>query len=248
MSMSFTLADSGKRDISDVVNNLVRAQEINGSQFINLPLLYPDGSFVTVRIDIARDRIRVSDAGFAYQEAADIDAQRSFTRTARKIADDLDVQVGKRTIYVDASWNEIERAIIDVATASWRISNEIYTRSFDEDDDDLVNSLNDKLFKLFGENNVSVGPEITGASNNKWEMSAMVSLRDHRAIFQTVTNANSIYRASTAFRDIADLDTPTRLVAVVRDINALGPRKSLLAPGRIVSESQPDEIFRKAAA
>src|SRR3546814_11423671 len=55
----------------------------SASSYINMPLLYPDGSCVTLRIDRLSDRFRVSDNGFAYREIEDLGAERSFAGTAR---------------------------------------------------------------------------------------------------------------------------------------------------------------------
>lgn len=237
-----------ERAVEGVVRDLVRGQRINGAFYVNLPLLYPDGSFVTVRIDQVPKGLRVSDAGFAYHQIDDIGAAKSFRRTANKAAELNDVTVGDRALYTEADADSLHRAILDVADASWRVADQVCQRVFDEDDQELVEALNERLVKLFGSENVAPEQSITGASTNEWEMSAVVSYRGRKTVFQAVSNANSVYRTSTAFRDIAGLDNPPRLVAVVRDMKALGPRKALLAPGRVIEEAQPDDLFRKAAA
>ena len=83
-----------------------------------------------------------------------------------------------------------------------------------------------------------------------WDVSAMVDLDDRVAVFQAVSNhPDSIFRASTAFRDIAELDRPPRLVAVVRDKEALGPKLDLLSrEGRVIEANQPDDAFIRAVA
>ena len=49
--MSFTaMAQDMGRAVSEAVADLVRTKRVNGGYFVNLPMLYPDGSFVTVRI------------------------------------------------------------------------------------------------------------------------------------------------------------------------------------------------------
>lgn len=248
MMVDSVISADNERAVESAVRDLVRSSRINGIYYVNLPFLYPDGSFVTVRIDQAPGGIRVSDAGFAFREVDDLDAARSFSRTAKKIAEQTDVCVGDHIIYVEAPVKDAHRAIIDVATASWRVADQICRKIFEEDDGELSEDLSEKLIKLFGEPNVATDQPILGASNNEWEMSAVVSFKDHRTVFQAVTNANSVYRTSTAFRDLADLENPPKLVAVVRSMDELGTRKSLLAPGRVIEADQSDDLFRKAAA
>jgi len=68
-------------------------------------------------------------------------------------------------------------------------------------------------------------------------------------VFQAVSPyANSIYKASTAFRDLGALDHPPKLIAVVRDKLALGNKLALLAPGRVIEQQQGDDLFQKVAA
>src|SRR3546814_17256881 len=69
--------------IESVVKLLVEFRQVGASSYINMPLLYPDGSCVTLRIDRLSDRFRVSDNGFAYREIEDLGAERSFAGTAR---------------------------------------------------------------------------------------------------------------------------------------------------------------------
>jgi hypothetical protein len=62
-------------------------------------------------------------------------------------------------------------------------------------------------------------------------------------------NANSINRASTAFRDLSGLgNRAPKLIAYVRSKQALGSKLSLLSPARIVEETQTNDVLVKAAA
>ena len=250
MSTLDVLSIEVEQAVRNAVGNLVRHEKVNGRVFINLPMIYPSGSYVTVRIDQAGDRVRVSDGGFAYREAEELDAvSRYFRRTANKTGEQMGVEVGDRALYVDASIDTLHQAICDVAEASWRVADHI-NFSLEEDDGELIESLTKRLAAVFGDKNVDSAPTITGASTNPWPVSAIVKLRDHSAVFQAVSgsNANSVYRTSTAFRDLAELDNPPRLIAVVKSKAALGARLSLLEPGRVIEEDQPDDLFVRAAA
>ncbi|RWN01051.1 MAG: hypothetical protein EOR86_04145 [Mesorhizobium sp.] len=248
MKLGSVMSEDIERIVRDTARDLVRLERINGAFFLNLPLLYPDGSFVTVRIDQMPNAVRISDAGFAYREAEDVDAARSFKRTANKVAEVTGISVGERTLSLEVPVEDIHRAILDVAESSWRVADHICQRVFDEDEDELSEALNERLIGLFGAPNVSHAP-ITGASNNEWRVSATVAYQGHKVIFQAVgEHANSVYKASTAFHDIAGLPHAPRLVAVVKSKKAMGSKLSLLAPARVVEEAQPDDLFKKAAA
>jgi hypothetical protein len=248
--MSFTaMAQDMDSAVNEAVADLVRTKRINGGYFVNLPMLYPDGSFVTIRIDQMPGGVRVSDHGFAFQEIDDVGYARSFLRSANKIAEGTSVQISKRMIFADVPFEQIHRAICEVAEVSWRVADFICLRAFDEDETELSEELNEKLVRLFGEKNVAPDTQIVGASTTEWNVSSVVTADSHTAVFQAVSPyANSIYKASTAFRDLAALDRPPRLIAVVRDKLALGNKLALLAPGRVIEQEQADDLFFRAAA
>ena len=81
-------------------------------------------------------------------------------------------------------------------------------------------------------------------------MSAIVCLSGKSAVFQAVSErAGSVYRTSAAFHDLALLEHPPTLVAVVQSKAALGTKLGLLAQaGRVIEQGQSDDVFRRAAA
>lgn len=243
------LSESAEQAVEAAVRDLVRARRANGALYVNLPMLYPDGSFVTVRIDHSASGVRVSDAGFAYREADDVGAARSFRRTANRLVEETDVQVGDRLLFMDASIGTLERAICDVAEVSWRVANVISARALEEEDVALSEELSVRLRAIFGDANVVAGADIVGSSTTVWPVTALVTVDGSPIVFQAVSDhANSINRASTAFRDLSTLDKAPRLVAFVRSKAALGSKLALLAPGKIVEEGQGNDNLARAAA
>lgn len=235
--------------VEAAVRDLVRTRRTNGALYVNLPMLYPDGSFVTVRIDHSAAGVRVSDAGFAYREADDVGAARSFKRTAKGFIDETSVQIGDRLLFSDASIDTLERAICEVAEVSWRVANVISARALEEEDVQLSDELATRLKAIFGDENVEAGAEVVGNSTTVWPVTALVKKDGSPIVFQAVSDhANSINRASTAFRDFSTLDRPPRLVAFVRSKAALGSKLALLAPSRIVEEAQGNDNLARAAA
>jgi hypothetical protein len=234
-----------------VARGLVSVRRVGDSSFINLPLVYPSGSAVTVRLDRVAKGIRVSDDGFAYRELESFGAQRSFGNTAPRIAEAEAIEVGRRTVYVDVSLEELERAICDVAAVSWQIADRIVGRLADEEAADIEEYLRERLVHVFAAN-LSRPPEhrIVGASSNEWDVSAVVQLPGGTAVFHAVSNhPSAVFKTSTAFHDLANLDNPPKLVAVVRDKTALGAKLALLAQaGRVIEGEQPDDVYLRAVA
>jgi hypothetical protein len=238
--------------VRTVACDLVRLQRASGTSFVNLPLLYPDGSAVTVKIDSVAGGMRVSDAGFAYREAEDsgID-RRSFVRTAKRIAEEFAVDLNQTIIYVDTPTDALYGAICDVAAASWQTASRIDSRLPQEDDIGLETELIERLKIVFGEPRVEEGVHLKGISSSDWPVSAVVSLQDHQTVFQAVgDHPNSIYRTATAFHDLSELRRPPRLVAVVNDQLALGPRLTLLtqAHGYVIEKGSADDAWLRVAA
>ncbi|WP_315767564.1 hypothetical protein [Bradyrhizobium sp. SZCCHNR2012] len=247
---AITKLDFSDRTVEEAARELVRAERINGAVYINLPMLYPDGSFVTVRVDKGAYGFRVSDAGFAYREVEDIAGARSFRRIANRVAEANDVVVGERILYVGTGIENLERAICDVAATAWTIVHSVAEKAFDEDELGLSDELSTRLKRVFGDERVEDGVELVGASTTSWPVTALVKTDGAQVVFQAVSeNANSINRASTAFRDLSTLGhRAPKLVAYVRSKKALGSKLALLTPARIVEEAQPNEFLERAAA
>ena len=88
-----TTVDDTAAGIHDAVDRavagLLRARRIGGVVHVTLPMVYADGSFVTVCIEPAPGRaFRVSDGGFAFREVEDLAGARSFARSAARFAED----------------------------------------------------------------------------------------------------------------------------------------------------------------
>jgi len=49
-----------------IIPHLVSYRAWGDASFVNMPLVYPSGAFVTVRLTHTPGGVRVSDSGFAY--------------------------------------------------------------------------------------------------------------------------------------------------------------------------------------
>jgi hypothetical protein len=250
MSLTSFMTEGVSAAATRAVTEFVTLRHISETSFVSLPMAYPGGSFVTVAVYRSRQGFMVSDHGFAYREAEALGAQRAFAKTAAAAAEAGNVFVGKKSIFVDTTEPDLGRAIMDVAKASWTVADKIVERASEEAAAELEEHLSARLISLFGEAHVRSDTEAIGASTNPWEVSAIVELDGRRAIFQAVANhANSVYRTSTAFRDIGALDSPPKLISVVQSKTAFGPRLALLTQaGSVIEQGQSDQVFLRAAA
>jgi len=235
--------------VDAAVRDLVSARHWDEASLINLPLIFPSGSFVTVKLTPSAGGARVSDGGFAFREIESIGAQRSFPRIASDIATREGLLTNRREIYVEVPVDQIQRAICEVAVSSWQVADKIYSRAADAEEADIEEYLRDRLVAVFGQR-MRPEPKMIGASTSEWEFSAVLDLDGRPAVFQAVANhPNAVFRTSTAFHDLAALDSAPACVSVVRSKAALGARFGILAQaGRVIEEGDPSDVFARAAA
>lgn len=251
MDEALKLSPEGiQAEVDAALKDLVVAHRKGRTTFINLPLLYPDGSSVTVRVDAIRDRLRISDNGYAYREVHAVGAERSFAQTAWRILEDDGLSRDRDTIFVDVPADQAFRAICDVGMASWRITDRIYSQLPEDEEIEIEDSLTERLIEIFGESRVSRHDKLAGASTNEWDVTAAVTTESSRAVFQAVSNhPNSIFKTTAAFHDIRSLRQPPRLIAVVRDKAELGRKLALLSGlGRVIEIGQSEATYQRAAA
>jgi hypothetical protein len=231
------------------VADLVRVSHWGEASYVNLPLIYPDGSSATVKICTVRNGFRVSDNGFAFRNMERIGAQRSFARTAASAAERSELFVDKRCIYVDASADFLSAAICEVAMASWQATDRVFQRAGEEEGEELEEYLRERLAAIFP-TQMAKTPTVQGASTHSWDFSAVVNAPAGISVFQAVGNhMASVNRASTSFLDLSNLTNPPHLIAVVKDKAAMEEKLLLLsqAGSRVIEEAQPDEVYRRAA-
>lgn len=238
--------------VDSAVRQLVSVSRWGRSSFVSLPLFYPGGGAVAVKIEpSANNLFRVSDSGFAFIEVESLGAERSFPKTSNRIATEERVSVNRRLVYADAGPDQLAMKIAKVGLTSWKIAHHICEKAALREEAIIAEGLYDRLVSIFGEDHVKPeGIALPGISTNIWEISAFVQLGDHGAVFDAVSkHRNSIYRTATKFHDLASLDNPPRLIAVVRDKKELGVGLSLLAQaGRVIEDDQSKEVFLRAAA
>lgn len=231
-------------------SELVRVSHWGGASFVSLPLVMPSGAFATVRIEATKDGFTVDDGGFAFREIEAIGAERSFPKIAAKFAAYESLETDRRKIFTRAGGDDLQRAIIDVATASFSTADDIFRRLGEDGVAEVEDYLRERLEAIFVGARIETDETIKGASSHPWEVTAAVHLESGLVVFQAVGNhPYSVYKASTAFHDLNELPKRPRCVAVVQDKEALGVNLNVLAQaGRVIQGDQADETYRKAAA
>lgn len=235
--------------VQKTVGDLVCVKIWGDATFVNLPLIAPDGSDITVRIKRVDGGFQVDDAGFTYRDLAKAGGDRAFSKSAATYADRKELTVHGKMISTRVTADDLRRAICDVGAVSWQVLEKVYAR-LDEQETQLEEGLRERLESVFGSGGLADRQDIIGISTSAWKVSAIVHVDGKLAVFQAVgDHANSIYRVSAAFHDIAALPEPPSLVSVVKSKKALGSKLALLAQaGRVIEESQADEVYRRAAA
>src|ERR1044071_3632432 len=91
--------------IEAATRELVATEHDASGAFIRLPLLYPSGSTVVVRVDDGNGRYFVSDFGLGYSQSELYGAGSFFSRRARQIAERAGVGFDNQAFFItEASW------------------------------------------------------------------------------------------------------------------------------------------------
>lgn len=109
-------------EVTQLLQKSSGVRRIGESSYISLPMLYPSGSQVTLRVSASPEGLRVSDNGFAFDESHSFGADASFYRKADSLAARLDLIRQGREIFVEIPADQLFRAICDVGTASWQVA------------------------------------------------------------------------------------------------------------------------------
>ena len=103
--------------VESAVRQLVSVSSWGNSSFVSLPLFYPGGGAVSIKIEIwSASEFRVSDNGFAYREVESLGAERSFPKTAGRIAVEQGVSANRRLIYAEATVGQLAMKIAKRST------------------------------------------------------------------------------------------------------------------------------------
>lgn len=250
MATNATIDPDVERAAAQAVGQLVSVRAWGDAAFVSLPIFYPSGTAVTVKIEKARDGFRVSDSGLAYREIEQVGAERYFVSNAKVFAEEIDAEADKRSLVLMASPAELAGAMADIASASARMAHKIMAKVGNRGEAEISDHLYERLKVVFGAPRVERAIKIVGPSTKEWEADAIVHLDGRQAVFQAVPNHHaSIYSTSAMFHDLALKEHPPVTISVVRNKSELGAFLGILSQaGHVIEEGQADQTYERAAA
>lgn len=236
--------------VDGVVHVLAEVRHQSDASFIQLPVLYPSGSMVVVRVDPHRDgHFLVSDTGLGFQEADLLGAGRQFSHAAPAIALRAGIHFDRQSFSIGVSQERLIGAVSVIAACSQEAVQMAAFRLDEKKRTDAADRLCERLYRLFTPQRVERDATICGASTTPWTVTALVRADKHRAAFETVSDhPNSVASALAKFIDLTQLEHPPARIAVVRKKELLGTRLSLLATSaNVIEESGADRIYQRLA-
>ncbi len=244
-------ANSDLRDAAEAaLRQLVSVKPDGDAVFVSLPLYYPSGSSVCLRISQRDHEYRVTDWAMAHREIELVGGDALFNRTAKRAAERTGALIAGEEVYSVCSLGELAPVIADIGWASHYIAHAIVDRAQRQSESDILISLTARLKHLFGENRVESEKLIAGFSTNDWNVSALVHIDGREAVFDVVSNHHaSVFTTSTKFNDLKLLDNAPKTIAVVKDKAAMGAYYNILAQaGYVIQDDAPDMSFLSAAS
>lgn len=233
------------------VESLVRTSAWGNAYFINVPLTYPSGSVVGVKVTPKGGGYLVTDFGLGWREAEDYEAQRSFGAHAGRIKSLVGVEYGdNHEFHMFATERQLTTAIRRVAYASHRAAMKAFKSLPEEGAREIGEALFQMLRDTFGAENVSGETKLAGASNIEWPFAARLLQGKKRILFDVVSPQwTSVVSAKSKFSDVRRLGRNNIPVAVVDSIDAMGKWLPLIAQEAEVIEDNIDgDELRKVIA
>jgi hypothetical protein len=236
--------------IRTALHRLASMSNLDGKFVVNVPIMYPSGSMVTVDVDRNGSHYWVSDMGIGLIEAEFMAAQSIYRSVAGNVADQYAVSFDGHSMFALKVTNErLEAAIAAIANASntacseaIRIASEIKTKKQNE-------KIFERIQSIFGEKIVAKSAEIQGRHAH-WEAHNVVVFPDKkRAVFEHMTtHTSSVSSKFLMFSDIRASHRDISLNAIVPRIDALDEKAQIIGDvANIVSLKASDEEFRKFA-
>lgn len=236
--------------VDGVARALVDVRHAPDGSFISLPVLYPSGSVVVIRIDPHHDgRYLVSDMGMGFEEADLMGAGRLFVLSAPAIAVRAEVRFDRQTFSLGVRQEQLVGAVSVIAACSQEAVQVAAFRLDEKKKADAADRLCERLCRLFTPAKVERGATVVGASNTPWTVTALVRADGHKAVYEPVSDhPNSVASALTKFVDLNQLDHPPARIAVVRKKELLGTRLALIATAaNVVEEGVSDQTLERLA-
>jgi hypothetical protein len=257
------MTDSGDhrfiRLVDAVAREIVATEHHANGSFIRLPLLYPSGGTVVVRIEQGDNKYFVSDWGLGHQETDLYGAGAFYVRHARPIAEKAGVGFDNQAFFImEASREQLPGAVVTIGNCSQEAAVRAADALAEKTFEDSKERLYERLVRVFARPHISTAKVVSknvrviGHSSTNWPIATIVHLPHARrsTIFEPVTkHHNSVAHAAMKFTDIARLgsEAPNR-VAVVHKKKELGTFLGVLSQSAsVVEDDASDETFTHLA-
>lgn len=236
--------------IERAVAHLVRASRVGDGYLVSLPMSYPTGTAVGVRIEPAPGGFFVSDFAMGYREAEEFGAERAFKRHVSKCIEGTGIEftAGKQ-VRVRATEAQLRGAIMAIAMLSRDAAMKAYDSAADWDDEELAAELFGRLTSIFGRNHVVASAFRTGASSVQWKFAAKVTIDGRELLFDAVSpHHSSVFSAVSKFTDVLHDDDHLSTVAVVNSKEDMGKWLPLLSQvANVIEEDASEAAIRQLA-
>jgi hypothetical protein len=216
--------------VEDEVRGLVSTAHRPEGSFVNLPILYPSGSGVVVRISGGPNTYFVTDFGLGYTEADFMGATRIYLRQARGVSESAGVRFDDHAFFaVEVPRDRIAGAIVTIANCSSEAVALTAFKLAEKAKTDASDRLIERLESAFGRNEILHDKKVVGASNHEWEFTAAIQQDGHESLFEFATkHPNSIASVAMKMSDIAHLENAPRRIVMVHNKPELGTYLSVL--------------------
>lgn len=239
-----------RKAVNEVAKQLVSTEHRQGMSFVSVPLTYPSGAGVVVRVADAYPDFFVSDYGVGFEEAEMMGGSTIFSRQAPNIAKNSGVGYDQRAFFVmKASRDQLPGAIVAVANCSLEAVTMTAFKLAEKKHAEDAEFLYNKLVSVFDKSAVARDVPILGHSNTEWHVSTFVKRSGRSAIFEPVSKHHtSVFAAATKFHDISLNKNAPRLVSVVKSKADFDTYLGILSQSSSVIETgASSDVFRRIA-
>jgi hypothetical protein len=222
-----------------VVAGLVQARQINGRTVIFLPITTSSGGGISVSVwPEGGDTFMVSDDGTAYHEVSTACAsERTFTRVAQAACQRYGATFdGMSMFLMRVTSDRLKGAIVAMGSLIKEVVDRTVERSFvarfESEREDFVR----RVAETFTPQRIEEGAVIFGESTTPHEFDVVVKAEGRTLAFDVFSKApTSVSAAFLKLADIARLPNGPAPIGVTPDLDAVGPKLTLLnSVGRII--------------
>ena len=219
--------------------------------FLDLPILYPNGTYAIVDIEKNSENVWVSDMGRGLREAELMAIDNFYHPAAREKARDFGVKYDNNCIFaLQIPIKYLESAIISVSNASVQAAAEAFRTASEAKSREEQDRVFDRISSIFGPGRVHKSLKLDGACS-PWTVYNLVEGDNGKgAIFEPMSNhAFSISSKYQKFNDLRETESSLSLNVVVNDSNNLDPRAQMLSQcGTIIEFKAHREEYQRLLA